>query len=70
MSDLITVIPQDGRLVRDEEGKRLPDKGKAVMQSLYWRRRIADGDVRIEEPEAASQETARAPRASAKKDKS
>lgn len=54
----IFVTPAPGLKVRDpRDGEHLPDKGKAVTDSPYWRRRIKDGDVtRGETKAAASQE--------------
>lgn len=40
------VIPKKGFVVRDLHTKRaLPESGKEVGESLYWHRRLRDGDV-------------------------
>lgn len=40
------VKPAPGLLVPDpERGGDLPPEGATVPDSVYWRRRIADGDV-------------------------
>lgn len=42
----IFVRPRDGLVLRMPEGfGTLPAEGMEVEDSLYWRRRIADGDV-------------------------
>lgn len=56
MSDLVRVIPAEGRLVRDLQGVRIPEEGAIVDRStgpIYWHRLERSGDVRIElNPEA------------------
>lgn len=40
------VKPASGRQIRDPvRGKMLPDEGATVPDSLFWRRRLRDGDV-------------------------
>lgn len=47
----IKVHPVDGRLVRHPvTGRRLAEAGESVVQSSYWTRLAAVGDVRIETP--------------------
>lgn len=42
----ITVIPAEGRLVRNPATrKNLPPEGAQVNLDTYWIRRIEDGDV-------------------------
>lgn len=58
MSDLVRVIPAEGRLVRDLQGVRIPDDGAIVDRSIapiYWHNRERVGDVTVEPiPEAPS----------------
>jgi hypothetical protein len=42
----ITVVPAKGRAVPDPEtGELLVPDGRDVPDDVYWRRRLADGDV-------------------------
>lgn len=42
------VIPKQGFVVRDPHTKRaLPAIGREVGESLYWHRRLRDGDVAL-----------------------
>lgn len=41
----IHIWPRAGRSVRMPEGGHLPEEGLEVETSLFWQRRIADGDV-------------------------
>lgn len=56
MSDLVRVIPTEGRLVRDLDGVRIPDAGAVIDRAtgpVYWHRLERSGDVLIEAiPEA------------------
>ncbi|MBK5340021.1 MULTISPECIES: DUF2635 domain-containing protein [Pseudomonas] len=48
MSNRITVLPAAGRAVPDPEaGDLLPLEGREVLDSAWWRRRLADGDITI-----------------------
>lgn len=48
MSNRITVLPAAGRAVPDPEaGDLLPKDGREVLDSAWWRRRLADGDITI-----------------------
>lgn len=50
MSDLVRVVPAEGRLVRDLQGVRIPDEGAVVDRSvspIYWHRLERSGDVVI-----------------------
>ncbi|HGM5549982.1 DUF2635 domain-containing protein [Pseudomonas sp. B21-051] len=48
MSNRITVLPAAGRAVPDPEaGDLLPKEGREVLDSAWWRRRLADGDITI-----------------------
>ena len=48
MSNRITVLPAEGRVVPDPEaGDLLPLEGREVLDSAWWRRRLADGDITI-----------------------
>lgn len=47
------VYPVPGRLVRDPRSRQpLPEAGRDVPEDSYWMRRVRDGDVTTEEPEA------------------
>lgn len=55
MADFVRVIPAEGRVVRDLEGNRIPEKGATIDRSrgaVYWSRRERDGDVTITEAPA------------------
>lgn len=42
------VIPKNGIVIRDPDLKtHLPAEGRDVPDSLFWQRRISDGDVTI-----------------------
>lgn len=46
MTKRITVVPASGRTVPDPEaGDLLPVGGREVPDNVWWRRRLADGDV-------------------------
>jgi hypothetical protein len=62
------VKPKSGLKVRDPETKGfLPEVGKNVPHSIYWNRRLRDGDVVEGTPGAASTQPATdAPAADAK----
>ncbi|AVX87885.1 DUF2635 domain-containing protein [Pseudomonas koreensis] len=48
MSNRITVLPAAGRAVPDPEaGDLLPKEGREVLDSAWWRRRLADGDITL-----------------------
>ncbi|MBY8959320.1 DUF2635 domain-containing protein [Pseudomonas sp. MIS38] len=48
MSNRITVLPAAGRAVPDlEAGDLLPKEGREVLDSAWWRRRLADGDITL-----------------------
>jgi len=48
MSNRITVLPAEGRVVPDPEaGDLLPLEGREVLDSAWWRRRLADGDITL-----------------------
>jgi hypothetical protein len=61
-SDTMHVVPVPGRTVRDPTTMQiLPEEGWTVSRfDTFWHRRIADGDVTIEddpaEPDAAAAE--------------
>lgn len=49
MTQRITVVPAAGRAVPDPEaGDLLPAKGREVPDNVWWRRRVADGDVIVQ----------------------
>lgn len=53
MTKRITVVPAKGRSVPDPEaGDLLPVDGRDVPDNAWWRRRVADGDVKIKAVEA------------------
>ena len=48
MTKRITVVPAAGRAVPDPEaGDLLPKEGREVLDSAWWRRRLADGDITL-----------------------
>lgn len=48
MSNRINVLPAAGRAVPDPEaGDLLPKEGREVLDSAWWRRRLADGDITL-----------------------
>jgi len=48
MSNRITVLPAAGRAVPDPEaGDLLPKERREVLDSAWWRRRLADGDITL-----------------------
>lgn len=50
MTKRITVVPAAGRSVPDPEaGDLLPVEGREVPDNAWWRRRLADGDVKTKE---------------------
>jgi len=63
MSDKTKLYPVKGRLVMQENGQPWPEKeGKPidheVVMTRYYRRRVADGDLRNKEAEAAERKAA------------
>lgn len=49
MTKRITVVPVAGRSVPDPEAADLlPEEGREVTDSAWWRRRLADGDITIQ----------------------
>lgn len=55
----IFVRPRDGLVLRLPEGVgTLPAEGMAVERSLFWDRRIADGDVLVGAPHASKKKEA------------
>jgi len=60
MSNRITVVPATGRVVPDPEaGDLLPDAGREVLDSAWWRRRLADGDITLKTAKAAKPQGAK-----------
>ena len=57
--NIITVVPVDGKLVRKEDGTGfIAEQGEAVPESIYYLRRIDDGDLQvIAEPAKKSKDT-------------
>ncbi len=42
------VIPKNGIIIRDPDLKTLlPEEGREVPDTLFWQRRILDGDVTL-----------------------
>ena len=63
MTKRITVVPVKGRSVPDPEARDLlPPEGREVLDSAWWRRRLADGDIKIqsETPKTTKAEAATA----------
>jgi hypothetical protein len=62
MTKRITVVPAAGRSVPDPEaGDLLPVEGREVPDNAWWRRRLADGDVKtksVETPSTKASKTA------------
>ncbi len=57
MTQRITVVPAAGRAVPDPQaGDLLPAAGREVTDSVWWRRRLADGDITIKQAKAAKNE--------------
>lgn len=57
MTQCITVVPASGRAVPDPQaGDLLPAEGREVTDSVWWRRRLADGDITIKQAKAAKKE--------------
>lgn len=52
---MIFVRPRDGLVLRMPEGGTLPAEGMEVARSLFWDRRIADGDVSVVPPKPGKQ---------------
>jgi hypothetical protein len=60
MSTRITVVPAAGRAVPDPEaGDLLPVDGREVLDSAWWRRRLADGDITTKAVKAAKTQGAK-----------
>ena len=55
----IQVVPVNGKLVRKEDGSGfIAEQGEAVPESIYYLRRIDDGDLQvIAEPAKKSKDT-------------
>lgn len=57
MTQRITVVPAAGRAVPDPQaGNLLPAEGREVTDSVWWRRRLADGDITIKQAKAVKKE--------------
>lgn len=56
--DRIFIRPATGLVVRMPEGGTLPAEGMEVEHSLFWRRRLADGDVVLAKPARPAKEIA------------
>ena len=53
------VYPVPGRLLRDPEKRDfVPEKGRNVTDSPFWRRRLRDGDASLTPPVVATVEVA------------
>ncbi|MBH3308544.1 DUF2635 domain-containing protein [Pseudomonas mosselii] len=60
MTARITVIPATGRAVPDpQSGDLLPAEGRDVPDTVWWRRRLADGDVILKAAEAVKSQGAK-----------
>ncbi|ANY85988.1 MULTISPECIES: DUF2635 domain-containing protein [Pseudomonas] len=60
MTQRITVVPAAGRAVPDPQaGDLLPAAGREVTDSVWWRRRLADGDITVKEPKGTKKEVAK-----------
>jgi hypothetical protein len=55
---MIFVRPREGLVLRLPEGGTLPAEGMEVERSLFWDRRIADGDVLVGAPHAGKKKEA------------
>ena len=57
--NILTVVPVEGKLVRKEDGTGfIAEQGEAVPESIYYLRRIDDGDLQvIAEPAKKSKDT-------------
>lgn len=57
--NIITVVPVEGKLVRKEDGTGfIAEQGETVPESIYYLRRIDDGDLQvIAEPAKKGKET-------------
>ena len=57
--NIITVVPVEGKLVRKEDGTGfIAEQGETVPESIYYLRRIDDGDLQvIAEPAKKSKDT-------------
>lgn len=59
MTKRITVVPAKGRSVPDPEaGDLLPVEGRDVPDNVWWRRRQADGDVKLKDVETTTTKAA------------
>lgn len=59
MTKRITVVPAKGRSVPDPEaGDLLPVEGRDVPDNVWWRRRQADGDVKLKDGEPTTTKAA------------
>ena len=59
MTKRITVVPAKGRSVPDPEaGDLLPVEGRDVPDNVWWRRRQADGDVKLKDVEPTTTKAA------------
>lgn len=60
------LVPKPGLRVLDPDTLiRLPAEGAPVVMTSYWYRRIADGDVTVQEPAAKATKPAAKPTAKA-----
>ena len=57
--NIITVVPVEGKLVRKEDGTGfIAEQGETVPESIYYLRRIDDGDLQsIAEPAKKGKDT-------------
>lgn len=59
MTQRITVVPAAGRAVPDPEaGDLLPAEGRQVPDTVWWRRRLADGDITLKPAKAGKTQEA------------
>jgi hypothetical protein len=66
MDTILYLKPREGLTVREPRTKKpLPEYGKAVSSSSYWRRRLKDGDVVKTTAESIKKAEAKAAKASA-----
>jgi hypothetical protein len=62
----LTVRPIEGRQVRKEDGTLLPVKGCVVPNNGYYRRRIKEGDLIVDESVVSASSAAKTSKATAK----
>ena len=60
---MIKLKPVPGRIVPDpERGDMLPPEGRSVRPSVFWQRRVIDGDVEpVTEPPETANKRSKAP---------